>query len=206
MQTLIERILSFHMAEWAERKAFEYGTGTVISLAKPTPGFLQPSLDNWLRIARVFYSATILYAVRSLALDIPDLHLAQCPPDPDTPHISVEDLHERTRRTLYHDIHSICTSQKEDQKNVKKVLVWPLLVAGIEAGDYVDAAEEREFIASNIRSLSTYVGSLNLRDTEAFLRSYWHQNSTRAYPSSFYERRRWDEIFSGAHGRRAFFM
>lgn len=206
VQTLLERILSFSVTEWAERKALEYGTDTVVALAKSNPGFLQPSLDNWLRIASVFHAATILYAIRSLALDIPSLLLAQTLLDPDSPHISVDDLHESTRQTLYKTIHAIFSSQKEDEKIIQKVIVWPLFVAGIEAGDYDDAADEREFISRKLRSLSTYLVGLNIRDAEAFLRCYWHRNSTKGYSSSFHDRRRWDEIFTGVQGRCAFFM
>jgi hypothetical protein len=203
VQSLLQRILSFPATAWAERKAFEYGAGTAVTLEKPIPGFLQPSKDNWLRIASVYHAATILYGIRSLALDIPSLLLEQNPLDPASPHITVETLHETMRQTLSQNIRAIFSSQKEDQRILTKVIVWPLFVAGIEAGDSQDGDEEKEFIASALRSLTTRIASLNLRDTERFLSRYWRQNS---YSSSFYDRRRWDEIFAGVQGRCAFFM
>lgn len=206
VQTLLERILCFSVTEWAERKASEYDTGTAVTTAKPPSGFLEPVFDNWLRIAHVYHAAVVLYAVRSLTLDIPSLFLAHNPSDPASSLISAPDLHDNTRHILSRNLHLVFSSRKEEKKALGKALVWPLFVAGIEAGDHEDGVDEREFISSALLSLTTSIGSLNLRDAETFLRCYWQRNSMRGYSPLSHDRLRWDEIFTDVEGRCAFFM
>jgi hypothetical protein len=206
IKDLLQSVLSFSPNGWANNKALEYGTDSIVPVSKPIPNFVWPGKENWLRVATIFQAAVILYCIRSLALDFPNMLVMHRAPgqDTDAP-IKIEHLHSSTRKVLFNDLYEVFSSTNEDVRILGKVLIWPLFVAGVEAGEDANATRERELISVAFRSLSTSIGSLNLRDAEAHLQRYWCCTVSNADPC-FLDRRRWEEVFSGVHGRRAFFM
>ncbi|EGE80771.1 hypothetical protein RJZ56_001984 [Blastomyces dermatitidis] len=210
VRSLLQSILSFSAAGWADSMTQYYTAASVTPHGKAAGEFIQPDRNHWLQIATVYQSAVLLYCIRSLALNFEGLILASCASDatPDMiSYVTVQDIQIVARQTLSDNLGNIYTPESDLRcQSLARVVTWPLLVAGVEAGDHFeDALALREFVTSSFMRLSRALGTLHYRDAGTFLLSeYSRRDSIRRAGDSQYECW-WSDVFEHLPDRCAFF-
>ncbi|PGG97903.1 hypothetical protein GX51_07077 [Blastomyces parvus] len=210
VQSLIQSILSFSAAGWADSMTQYYTASSVTPRGKAMGEFIQPDRSNWLQIATIYQSAVLLYCIRSLALNFEGLILATCASDatPDMiSYVTVQDIQIVARQTLSDNLANIFTPDSDlRRQSLARVVTWPLFVAGIEAGDHFEGALAlREFVTSSFMRLSRALGTLHYRDARDFLLSeYSRRDSIRCAGDSEYQCW-WNDVFELLPDRCAFF-
>ncbi|PGH20809.1 hypothetical protein AJ80_03436 [Polytolypa hystricis UAMH7299] len=198
VRSLILRILSFSILEWANGMNSRYAE-TTPGIVEVVPGFINATTSDWIQIAGMYRSAVLLYCIRSLALDFDGLLLAPGIEGPTL--LLVEDVQDSARETIFDSLDSIFASP--NTRILGKVAIWPIFVAGIEAGQADGASGLRGLVSSALKMLSRSLGTLSLRDARNFLENEWRKQDESTMPSGL---RWWNEIFEHAHGRYSFFM
>ena len=203
ISALLQRIISFSMSQWADRMVSRYKVNTNRSVpAERRSGFIDPGKDGWLQIARAYHAATVIYCVRSLALDNTELVCTPQTSDQSAQsYVSITDIHLVAKQTLFKTL-KVLASHKADEPFLGKLVTWPFFVAGIEAATDSDATEVRQVVSSSLLYLSILLGALNLRDTRSFLMNLWSQTCDRGE----HGRQRWSDLLQDVQGRCAYFM
>ncbi|OIW24740.1 hypothetical protein CONLIGDRAFT_685687 [Coniochaeta ligniaria NRRL 30616] len=122
--------------------------------------------DEWLLVARIYHCAVTLYCISSLQ----SLGLL-----PSTPQM-------QTRRAGQRDRLMVLLAEGFASPLLKKSLIWPLVVAGFEAGDGSDF--ERRFVATHLEDQSRELGSSQPLVAKAVFERFWSGGKTR-----------WDDCF-----------
>ncbi|KAG5299682.1 C6 transcription factor [Histoplasma capsulatum G186AR] len=211
IQSLLQRILSFSAAGWADSMTKYYSATSVVPHGDAAGEFIQPDRSHWLQIAAIYQSAVLLYCIRSLALNFEGLILASCASDatPDMiSYVTVQDIQIVARQTLSDNLGKIFTPESDlRRQSLARVVTWPLFVVGIEAGDdFEDALTLREFVTSSFMRLSRALGTLNYRDARAFLVSEYNRRDNIRHAGNSDYQCWWNDVFEHLPDRCAFFM
>ncbi|KAH8194619.1 hypothetical protein TruAng_011212 [Truncatella angustata] len=145
--------------------------------------------DLWLNIAVVYRSAIVLYAIRTLILDLPedkDFLYTE-----DTPYLNLEALrleHSRALRECLTPIFSDATNAHQ----FGKLVYFPMFVCGME----LDQAEEgfQNFVAHGLETVGTACGTLGPISAADELRGYWAASVKKKKNGGHVT---WDEWFEG---------
>ncbi|OJD15978.1 hypothetical protein AJ78_03810 [Emergomyces pasteurianus Ep9510] len=200
IQSLLQRILSFSAPGWADSMAQHYATTAIIPHGKAPGEFIKPDRGHWLQIATIYQAAVLLYCIRSLALNFEGLILASCASETTSnmiSYVTVQDIQIVARQTLSDNLAKIFTPGSDLRgQSLARVVTWPLLVAGVEAGDrFEDALDLREFVTSSFVRLSRALGSFHYRDAKTFLMNeYNRRDSIRRAGNSDYQCW-WGDVF-----------
>ncbi|OAX85250.1 hypothetical protein ACJ72_00372 [Emergomyces africanus] len=210
IKSLLQSILSFSMPSWADSMAQYYAMTAIIPHGKATGEFIQPDRSHWLQIATIYQAAVLLYCIRSLALNFEGLILASCTSD-TTPnmisYVTVQDIQIVARQTLSDNLGKIFTPGSDlRRQSLARVVTWPLLVAGVEAGDeFEDAMALREFVASSFVRLSRALGTLHYRDAKEFLANEYNRRDSIRRAGNFDYQCWWSDVFENLPDICAFF-
>ena len=121
--------------------------------------------DEWLLIARIYQSAIVLYAVCSLR--------AQATPAPA--------LAAKHRARLF-----ALLTQGTSLMRVKRCMMWPLVVAGVQAAD--GSPEERRWVGEELVKMCQDMGTYAPMTAKGLLERFWRSGKTE-----------WDECFDGPY-------
>ncbi|EAS27689.3 uncharacterized protein CIMG_10294 [Coccidioides immitis RS] len=208
-KSIMQSIISFPVSEWADKMSAHYSkTAADVLIGETRSGFIQPTRDDWIQIATMYYAAVLLYCIRSLALDsLEEVLRVPCTlgsSESMVSYVTVEETQAVARQILFDRLGSVLSQGKRGKQALEKVLIWPIFIAGIEAAMDPRYAGRRRFVCEALHTLSRSLGTLTLRDAKVFLCGLWSRISKQ--DGNGISQYWWDDIFKGAKGRCAFFM
>ncbi|KAK2791935.1 hypothetical protein FQN52_004377 [Onygenales sp. PD_12] len=211
VQTLLQNILSFSALDWADSMSQYFATTAIVRKGKELAEFIQPDRDDWFQIASLYQAATLLYCIRALVLDFEGLILApyRTTTADMVSYVTVQDIQIIARQTFFDRLGKIFAPGTDVRhQSLARVVIWPLCVAGIEAGDdFEDALELRELVSGALRRLSKALGTLSLRDARTFLVNEWDRRDQIRNTTGYQDYQCWwGEIFDRLPCKSAFFM
>ena len=139
---------------------------------------IESMMSGWLSIAEIYHAAVTLYCVGSLT---PLAGIIQ----------SVSSMYEARIASFstikFHLIKIF--SATDGTAQMRKLLLWPLVIAGIESGS--DDSSFRLFITAQLNWMSSALGTFAPIEAKQFLESLWR--SLDNHPSHL--EKPWDSMF-----------
>lgn len=135
-----------------------------------------PKEDLWLNVAIIYRAAILLYALRTLIVDVQQQHKRQEEEedisylDAEFPGIDVEALRLETRQTLIDTLTPIFADVTWAH-NVAKLIFFPMFVAGMETG--CREHELQAFVAGGLEHVGRTYGTLGPIAAAEELREKW---------------------------------
>lgn len=169
-QEILPHILQFSPLEWVATNLCDQNPAMPSDIQA-----IESVMSGWLSIAEIYHAAVTLYCIGSLARFIPS----------DSP-IS------QARIASYSSIkfHLIkLFSATDGMAQMRKLLLWPLIIAGIETGP--DDIGFTSFITEQLNWMSSALGTFAPIEAIQFLESHWR--SLDNYPLS--QEKTWDSMF-----------
>ena len=144
---------------------------------------------DWQSIAEVFQSAVALYCISSLVN--PGQGGATTPQRGAQHHTNIPFTREKYRDQLLCSLHRVAT---DPSGRLRKLVIWPLVVAGIE----LDPADEasRSFVLGELRWISGALGTASPLTAIEFLRGLWRSSMHLLRDDS---NTWWDRLFDRAY-------
>lgn len=172
-QDILTRILQFSPLEWVATNLCDNNSAMPSDIQA-----IKAMMSGWLSIAEIYHAAVTLYCIGSLA-----------PFAESIPSISSV---SQTRITSHDSIklHLVkIFSATDERTQMKKLLLWPLVIAGIETGS-VDG-DFRLFIKTQLNWMSSTLGTFAPIEARQFLESHWRFLDN--YPST--QEKPWSLVF-----------
>nr|KMM71528.1 hypothetical protein CPAG_07835 [Coccidioides posadasii RMSCC 3488] len=167
-KSVMQSIISFPVSEWADKMSAHYSkTAADVLIGETRSGFIQPTRDDWIQIATMYYAAVLLYCIRSLALDsLEEVLRVPCTlgsSESMVSYVTVEETQAVARQILFDRLGSVLSQGKRGKQALEKVLIWPIFIAGIEAAmDPRYAGRRRDPNVKGRKSLSVWVMESNI--------------------------------------------
>lgn len=137
---VLRRVRSFSVDKWAAEV-----TVSITRNEKPTP----PGLSGWHAIACIYQAAIAIYCIGSLLHEEADTS-GLMPDAPPTRQQILAEVRKMCASTLLSRLHEVskCTQ-------LRKLVLWPLFIAGVEAGDQ----DTKRFVTDELRWISNALGT-----------------------------------------------
>ena len=154
------------------------------STGESPPLLSDPLLSAWLSVGHIYQCTVALYWIGALS-GLPGALDSWWPPQDG---LRISDVRESYYKTLIIHIKNICLTPNKEVKQLRKILMWPLVVAGVET----EAKDEgnKSLVMEQLDELTSYLGTFATLDAKEFLDRHWA--STAHMKSS---RMRWDRVF-----------
>ncbi|KAL2256920.1 hypothetical protein VTK26DRAFT_920 [Humicola hyalothermophila] len=213
---ILRRIRAFSPDDWAAAVTLTNPTTTQQNntATASTSNPQTPDFRGWQQIARIYQSAIAIYCIASLVPDHVDPNSEASPPGSITPtpqpppHLTVLTSARQTcRRILFTYLRKLATPVPQSTQ-LRKLVIWPLVVAGIEAGgggggggDRSDGngtggdgdEDMRRFVADELKWMSAALGIASPLVAREFLeRRVWERGWEK-------RRRSWEELFDKSY-------
>jgi hypothetical protein len=135
-------------------------------------------MSGWLSIAEIYHAAVSLYCLGTLSLFIESIESAS----------TICETRMASYSTLKFHLIKIF-SATDGTEQMKKLLLWPLVIAGIETEGY--DASFRLFITTQLNWMSSSLGTFAPIEAKQFLESHWRFVDNCRLPKEM----QWDFIF-----------
>jgi hypothetical protein len=173
-QDILNHILQFSPLEWVATNLCDQ------NLAMPSDiQAIEPLMSGWLSLAEIYHASVTLYCLGSLT--------------PLTGFVQSIALISEARTASYSSIKFHLTkilSATDGMTQMRKLLLWPLVIAGIETGS--DDTSFRVFITTQLNLMSSALGTFAPIEARQFLESHW--TSLDNCPLS--QEKPWDLMFN----------
>lgn len=139
---------------------------------------IESMMSGWLSIAEIYHAAVTLYCLGSLA--------------PLTEFIQSVSSISQARIASYSSIKSHLIkifSATDGTAQMRKLLLWPLVISGIETGS--DDGSFRLFITAQLNWMSSALGTFAPIEARQFLESHWRSVDSCPLP----QKEPWDSMF-----------
>lgn len=171
---ILNNILRFSPLEWVATNLCDQ------NLAMPSDiQAIESMMSGWLSIAEIYHAAVTLYCLGSLT--------------PLSRFIQSASLISQARNASYSSIKFYLIkvlSTTDGTTHMRKLLLWPLVIAGIETGS--DDSSFRVFITTQLNLMSSALGTFAPIEARQFLESHW--TSLDNCPLS--QEKPWDLMFN----------
>ena len=175
---VLRRIRAFSPDTWAADVVYSIANAkskSITAQQDATAAATTPDFHGWQSLALIYQAAVGIYCIASLSPN----HIT---PEPDTATASINNreifiqARQTCRTLLLTHLHNIVTTPSTKQSikqstQLRKLLLWPLVVAGIEAEN--DPATQ-QFVADELRWISVALGTASpLVAREVLERRVW---------------------------------
>ncbi|ORY71058.1 fungal-specific transcription factor domain-containing protein [Pseudomassariella vexata] len=146
-----------------------------------------PEADLWLNISIIYQAAILLYAIRTLILDMPQDRNGLLS---ENPRLNITRLRQHTRQTLADAVAPVF-SDPSSAHQIGKLIFFPVFVLGMEVGH--NEKELQEFVTDGLALLGHTCGTLGPIAAIDEVRGKWAADA--AAPEGTHVT--WDEYFQG---------
>ncbi|KFY50404.1 hypothetical protein V495_00288 [Pseudogymnoascus sp. VKM F-4514 (FW-929)] len=172
-QDILDHVLQFSPLEWVATNLCSQNPATKSGIQS-----VASTMSGWLSIAEIYHAAVSLYCLGTLSLSIESIESAS----------TICETGMASYSTLKFHLIKIF-SATDGTEQMRKLLLWPLVIAGIETKGY--DANFRMFITTQLNWMSSALGTFAPIEARQFLESHWRSVDNCPLPKEM----QWDLMF-----------
>lgn len=176
--TILQHILAFSPEGWATgivsaipgQDHGEAKSGAGEPPDDHTDPCIRGTLEDWTLIARIYQQAIALYCIESSGLVVGSYGTGDIAS-------AAEGLRKELTDRLVRNLKTVASGSTSLGSQLRKVVVWPLVMAGIEVPEHEDVS--RRFILRELKWIGHAVGTYSTAGAAMFLEGLWASKPLR---------------------------
>lgn len=172
-QDILNHVLRFSPLEWVATNLCSQHPATKLDIQS-----VASTMSGWLSVAEIYHAAVSLYCLGTLTPLIESIESAS----------SICETRMASYSTLKFHLVKIF-SATDGTEQMRKLLLWPLVIAGIETEGY--DASFRLFVTTQLNWMSSALGTFAPIEAKQFLELHWRSVDNCRLPKEI----QWDLIF-----------